>query len=79
MPTYKVTAFTGVTGGGLLSGATSSVADQLASAISSNTGDGWRFHSLAKVDIEVKPGCLGMLLGKAANYTTLDHLVFEKD
>lgn len=78
MPTYKVVSFTGATGGGLLSAPVGTVAEQLAAAISANSGDGWRFHSLTKVDIEQRPGCLGALLGKTANYTTLDHLVFEK-
>lgn len=79
MPTYKVVSFTGVTGGGLLSGPVGSVAEQLAAAVSANSGDGWRFHSLAKVDIEQRPGCLGSLLGQKASYTTLDHLVFEHE
>lgn len=75
---YKVVPFIGeVTTGFFSSGNAGTVAQQLSAAIERESVDGWDFHSFAKVDIEVKPGCIASLLGARTSYITFDQLIFR--
>ena len=54
------------------------VASQLQSLISRYASEGWEFDQLSAVNIEVKPGCLGKLLGHESDYVRYDQVVFRK-
>ncbi len=54
------------------------VSEQLQMAINANTGGGWEFYQLTDVNIEVSPGCLGMLFGGSVSYVTFDQIVFRR-
>lgn len=76
----KVVPFIGRISTGFFSASNAgTVAQQLAAAIDSATSDGWRFHSFAKADIEVTPGCIAGLLGAKTSYITFDQLIFVRD
>jgi len=54
------------------------VANQLTSAIDSMASQGWEFHQLADVNIEVQPGCLAKLFGASVSYITFNQLIFRR-
>ena len=76
----KVMPFIGRIGTGFFSvDNAGTVAQQLALAIEREATDGWMFHSLAKVDVEVRPGCIAGLFGARTSYVTFDQLVFFRE
>ena len=76
---HRVVPFIGTVSGGLFGTKdTASVSQQLQAAIDKNASEGWEFHSLAKVDIELRPGCLASLLGSKVTYMTYDQLIFRR-
>ncbi|MEL7023041.1 MAG: DUF4177 domain-containing protein [Pseudomonadota bacterium] len=54
------------------------VAAQLESAIGQMSENGWEFVEVATVYIEVKPGCIGSLLGRDSDYIRYDQIVFRR-
>jgi len=75
---YKVVPFVGRISTGMFStDNANTVAGQMQAAIEREAIAGWDFHSFAKVDVEVKPGCLASLFGARAAYVTFDQLVFR--
>lgn len=54
------------------------VAKQLQDLINHYESHGWEFVETASVDIEVKPGCLGALLGAKVQYVRHDQVIFRK-
>lgn len=54
------------------------VSRQLQSLIDSHSQQGWEFHSIAKVDVEVAPGCLASLFGAKTSYITFDQVIFRR-
>ena len=78
-PSYKVVPFIGLIRTGFFSSDNAgTVAQQLQTAIQAQMNAGWEFHTYAKVDIEVKPGCLAALFGAKTAYITFDQLVFRR-
>lgn len=76
---YKAVPFIGAVKTGFFSSDNAgTVAAQLQAAIEKEVDSGWEFHTFAKVDIEVKPGCLGALLGQKVTYITYDQLIFRR-
>lgn len=75
---YKVVPFIGQVDTGFFSSDNATtVAQQLQAAIAREMSAGWEFHSFAKVDVEVRPGCIASLFGAHASYVTFDQLVFR--
>lgn len=75
---YTVVPFVGQIKTGFMSTDNAqTVADQLKAVINSHATKGWEFVSVEKVDIEVKPGCLGSLLGQKVTYISFDQVVFR--
>jgi hypothetical protein len=75
---YRVVPFVGrISTGFFSSDNASTVAQQLRAAIAQEAKAGWEFHSFAKVDVEVQPGCLASLFGARASYITFDQLIFR--
>ena len=75
---YKVVPFIGQMNTGFFSSDNANtIANQLSAAIAQQAQDGWLFHSLAKVDVEIKPGCLASLFGAGLSYVTFDQLIFR--
>jgi hypothetical protein len=54
------------------------VSRQLQSLINQYARQGWEFHNIAKVDIEVTPGCLASLFGAKTSHITFDQVVFRR-
>jgi hypothetical protein len=54
------------------------VSRQLQSLINLHSEQGWVFHSMTKVDVEVAPGCLASLFGAKASYITFDQVLFRR-
>jgi hypothetical protein len=76
---YHVVPFMGVIKGGMFSTENAqTVSSQLQSLIDHYARQGWEFHSLAKADVLVKPGCLGSLLGHSAAFLTFDQVIFRQ-
>lgn len=73
---YKVVPFIGKLD---QRGRAEDVADQLQGLINNYTERGWIFHQLADVNIEIKPGCLGVLFGAKAGYVRYDQLIFRRE
>ncbi len=73
--TYRVLPFMGVLKSG---GSSREVSAQLESLINQQASDGWEFHQLSSVNIEVKPGCIGGLLGRDSDYVRYDQAVFRR-
>ena len=76
---YLVVPFAGSIHAGMFSteGA-HTVTAQLQAIVDEYAQQGWEYCSLAKVNIEVQPGCLGSLLGQSASYITSDQIVFKR-
>lgn len=56
-----------------------SVSHQLTHLINHYAKEGWEFYSLDNVDIEVTPGCLGMLLGEKKSYMTYNQVILRRE
>ena len=54
------------------------VAGQLDQLINSYASQGWEFYQLGSVNIEVKPGCIGGLLGRESDYIRYDQAIFRR-
>jgi hypothetical protein len=54
------------------------VSRQLQSLINLHSEQGWEFHSMTKVDVEVAPGCLASLFGAKSSYITFDQVIFRR-
>jgi hypothetical protein len=54
------------------------VSRQLQSLINQYSQQGWEFHNIAKIDIEVTPGCLASLFGAKTSYITFDQVIFRR-
>ena len=72
---YKVVPFIGRVDSGAPA---AELAKQLAAAFASNTSDGWEYHSLSHVGVEVAPGCLAGPFGAKVSYEQFDQLVFSR-
>jgi hypothetical protein len=80
MASYKVIPFIGKLKSGFFSSENATtVAQQLQSAIEQQAGAGWELDTYAKVDIEIRPGCIGALFGGKTAYITFDQLIFRHD
>lgn len=55
------------------------VATQLSATINHYASQGWEFHQMGDVNIEIKPGCLASLFGAGASYIRFDQLVFRRE
>lgn len=76
---YLVIPFIGKIKSGFFSSENAeTVSRQLQSLINQYSQRGWEFHNIAKVDIEVSPGCLASLLGAKTSYVTFDQVVFRR-
>ena len=76
---YLVIPFIGKIKSGLFSSENAeTVSRQLQSLINQYSQQGWEFHNIAKVDIEVNPGCLASLFGAKTSYVTFDQVVFRR-
>jgi hypothetical protein len=73
---YKVVPFIGLSKGNL---SATEVAHQLESTISQYASQGWDFHQLADVNIEIQPGCISGLFGAKVQYVRFDQLIFRGD
>lgn len=77
---YRVVPFIGRVSTGIFStDSAKTVSQQLSAAIERETSLGWEFHSLAKVDIAVTPGCFAMLFGARTSYVTFDQLILRAE
>ena len=72
---YRAVPFIGRIKG---SGSADQVSAQLQNIIDVHARDGWEFHSLGNVNIEVRPGCLGAIVGAKVSYIRYDQLVFQR-
>ena len=76
---YKVVPFIASISGGYFSKDNADTASsQLQSLIDEFVADGWEYYRMDKIDIEVKPGCLGSVFGASARYITYDQAIFRK-
>lgn len=73
---YKVVPFIGHNKGGL---SAADVAAQLEEIITFHANQGWEFHQLSDVNIEVQPGCIAGLLGAEVQYARFDQLIFRTE
>lgn len=73
---YKVVPFTGSVKS---SASNSEVSSQLETVIEREATDGWEFYQLNNVNVEVKPGCLGSLLGGQVSYQQIDQVIFRRE
>ena len=76
---YLVVPFVGRINTGLFSTENAqTVSMQLQSLINRHSQQGWEFQSIAKVGVEVAPGCLAGLFGATASYITFDQVIFRR-
>ena len=76
---YLVIPFIGKIKSGFFSSENAeTVSRQLQSLINQYSRQGWEFHNIARVDIEVTPGCLASLFGAKTSYITFDQVVFRR-
>jgi hypothetical protein len=76
---YLVIPFIGKIKSGFFSSENAeTVSRQLQSLINQYSQQGWELHDIAKVDIEVTPGCLASLFGAKTSYITFDQVVFRR-
>ena len=73
--TYTVAPFMGILKSGGNAGEVSSQLEQL---INEYAAKGWEFYQLSDVNIEVKPGCIGGLLGRESDYVVYDQAIFRR-
>jgi hypothetical protein len=72
---YRVVPFIGAINS---RGSAKDASQQLQKVIAEHAVDGWEFHSLGNINIEVKPGCLASFLGASSDYIRFDQVVFQK-
>jgi hypothetical protein len=76
---YLVVPFVGRINTGFLSTENAgTVSRQLQSLINRHSQQGWEFHSITKVGVEVAPGCLAILFGATTSYITFDQVIFRR-
>lgn len=76
---YMVVPFVGRLKSGLFSVQDAGdVSKQLAAVINQHASQGWEFHTLNDVDIEVKPGCLAGLFGAKTAFMPFDQVIFRR-
>jgi hypothetical protein len=76
---YRIIPFIGKLKSGVFSiENANAVTAQLQAVIDQNTTQGWEFHSMEKVDVEITPGCLAGLLGSRVTFVTFDQIVFRR-
>ena len=77
---YKVVPFIGKLKSGLFGSVEDAgeVSKQMETVINQYASQGWEFHALNDVNIEIKPGCLGGLFGGKVAYFPLDQLIFRR-
>ena len=76
---YLVIPFIGKIKSGFFSSENAeTVSQQLQSLINGYSQQGWEFHSITKVDIEVTPGCLANLFGATTSHIAFDQVVFRR-
>jgi hypothetical protein len=75
---YTVVPFVGKIKTGFMSTENAqTVSDQLRQVINGHATKGWEFVSVEKVDIEVRPGCIGALFGQKVSYISFDQVIFR--
>lgn len=72
---YLVVPFQGQIKSG---GSVGQVSAQLQAVINQHANQGWEFHTLNDVNIEVTPGCLSALFGAKNAYVSYDQVIFRK-
>lgn len=72
---YLVVPFQGQIKAG---GTVAAVSAQLESVINQYSSQGWEFHTLNDVNIEVTPGCISGLFGAKAAYVLYDQVIFRR-
>jgi hypothetical protein len=75
---YRVIPFIGTIKAGEKSGATI-VAKQLEDLINKVSDHEWEFYRVDRVQIAVRPGCLGRLFGASTSYIGFDQVIFRKE
>ncbi|MCA9921453.1 MAG: hypothetical protein KC421_03725 [Anaerolineales bacterium] len=76
---YKVVPFVGNLKSGVFTVENAGkVSEQLQTVIDQNTGGGWDFYRVDKINILIKPGCLASLFGASADFITFDQIIFRK-
>lgn len=55
------------------------VGQQLQAVIDEYAGQGWEFHTLGNVNIEIRPGCLAGIFGASVSYVRFDQLIFRRE
>lgn len=73
--TYKVVPFIGQLKSGQ---GPDVVSTQLERLINEWASQGWEFHELDSVDIEIRPGCLAALLGGKTAYSTFNQVILRR-
>ena len=73
---YKVVPFIGKIKSGQ---SADEVGTQLQSLIDKFSRNGWEFHQMSDINIEVTPGCLQGLFGAKISYVKFDQLIFRKE
>jgi hypothetical protein len=73
--TYKVVPFLGQLKSGQ---GPDIVSAQLEHLINEWARQGWEFHELDSVDIEIRPGCLAALFGGQTAYSTFNQVIFRR-
>lgn len=76
---YLVVPFVGHVKGGVFSQEGPETASrQLQDLINGHSQQGWEFDQVAQINIMVKPGCLGGLMGREATVIVFDQVIFRK-
>jgi hypothetical protein len=76
---YLVVPFIGRINTGFFSAENAeTVSRQLQSLINQHSQQGWEFHSITKVGVEVAPGCLASLFGAKTSHITFDQAIFRR-
>jgi hypothetical protein len=57
---------------------TAECSTQLEAIINDHAKQGWEFHQIAQINIEVQPGCLAGLGGARPTNMPIDQVVFRK-
>ena len=54
-------------------------AQYLQNVVNEQARQGWEFHRVDTIGVEVKPGCLFALLGRSAEYTQYFVITFRRE
>lgn len=77
--TYLAVPFEGkITSGLSAAKKPSLVSDQLTAIINEHAAQGWEFHQLGHVTVEMSPGCIPSLFGARTLYVPVDQVVFRR-